>query len=79
MTEIYPFRSATEVTPHDTNELSGGVTRGVWCSGAGDLALILADDSVAVTLAIPQAGYYPLKAKIILSTGTTVTTIHACY
>jgi hypothetical protein len=67
------------VTPHDTNELTF-VTRGVWVGGAGDLVVIFAGDSVAVTLVgVPAGTLLPIRVKIIKSTSTTATSIVGLY
>jgi hypothetical protein len=74
-----PPRKAFAVTTHDTNELSN-VSRGLWIGGAGDVTVILADDSAAVTLsAVPAGTLLPLQAKIVKATATTATLIIALY
>lgn len=74
-----PPRKGFAVTPHDTNQLSN-VSRGLWVGGNGDVSVILADDSVAITLsAVPAGTLLPLQAKIVKSSGTTATLIIALY
>lgn len=75
-----PAQKAAAITPHDTNALSGGVCRGIYVGGAGNLAVICADDTNAVTFTGVLAGtIYPICAKIVKSTGTTATNLVALY
>lgn len=68
---------AVAVTPHDTNALAR-TTRGLYVGGAGDLAVILDSDTVAVTFVGVLAGsVLPIRARIVKSTGTTATYILA--
>jgi hypothetical protein len=68
-----PARKAFAITPHNTNELSS-VTRGIFVGVAGDVAAILAGDTVAVTFK-GVSGMLAIRAKVILVTGTTATDI----
>lgn len=68
---------AVAVTPHDTNDLAN-VARALWVGGAGNVAVLLSEDSSAVTFVGVAAGtLLPLRAKRVLSTGTTATSIVA--
>lgn len=72
-------RKAIAITPHDTNELAN-VTKAIWVGGAGNIVVILEDDSAAVTLVGVAAGtLLPLRAKIVKSTSTTATSLVALY
>lgn len=63
------------ITKHDTNELAY-VTRGIWVGGAGNIAILAVDDSDAVTLVGVAAGtLIPIRAKKVMSTNTTATSI----
>lgn len=74
-----PVRHGEAITPHDTNELAH-VPRYIYVGGAGDVSVILAGDTVAVTLkAVPVGTVLPLRAKIVKSTGTTSTFLIALY
>lgn len=71
--------SAIAITPNDDTDLSG-ITRGIHCAGdGGTVALILADDTEAVTHYIAQGGYLPVRAKRVLSTGTDATSLVGWY
>lgn len=70
-----PARSALVITPHDSNELAT-VSRAIYVGGTGDIAVILLDDSSAVTLVgVPAGTVLPVRAKIVKSTGTTATNL----
>lgn len=72
-----PAQNAVAVTPHDTNELTV-YSRGLYVGVSGNVAVILAGDSSAVTFVGLAAGIiHPIRAKVVLSTGTTATSIVA--
>lgn len=74
-----PPTKAFTVTPHDTNELAAIPTQ-IHIGGVGDVALIMQDDSVAVTLLAVAAGTtLNMRPKIIKGTGTSATNIIALY
>lgn len=78
-TDISSAYKAVAVTKSDSNTLADGV-RGVWVGGAGDLAVILAGDTAAVTLsAVPAGVLLPIQPSKIMSTNTTATLIVALY
>lgn len=67
-----PFSNGGAVTLHDTNELSMA-TRGIMVTTVGNVAVTLISGE-SVTLPACQPGIiYPVRAKIIKSTGTTAT------
>jgi hypothetical protein len=71
-----PARSAVAITPDDNTDLARGATRGLYIGGGGDVTVIMADDSAAVTLAGLVAGVvHPLRVKRVKATGTTATGI----
>lgn len=73
-------RSARAVTPSDTTILNG--TRAIFNGGASacNIALILAQDSAAVTFANVQAGeILPVTAIKVMSTNTSCSNIVALY
>ena len=73
-----PFTYLRGVTPANTN-LPSGVCRGIYVGGAGNLTVILEDDTSAVTLTGVVAGQvYPLRA-IQVTSATTATGIVAGY
>ena len=51
-------------------------TRGIWVGGAGNLAVIFAGDSAAVTLVGVAAGtMLPIQVTKVMATNTTATSI----
>ena len=72
-------RSASAVTPHDTNPL-GNVSKALFVGGAGNIALRLVDDSSDVTFTGVTAGsILPVRASHIRATSTTATNIVNLY
>jgi len=73
-----PPAHAVAVTKSDTTILSP--TRYIWVGGTGDLAVLLAGDSVAVTLsAVPAGTMLQICAQKVMSTNTTATLIIALW
>ena len=72
-----PVTNAFAVTPADS-ELTNW-TRAVWVGGAGNLTVILADDSSAVEIEdIPAGSLLPIRCKQIRA-ATTATKIVGFY
>jgi hypothetical protein len=75
-----PVTGMDAVTPSDTIDLPGGTCRAIWAGVAGNVAIIAADDSAAVTLkGVPAGQWTPVQAKRVMSTNTTATDIVAGY
>ena len=74
-------QSMVAVTPADGADLAGGVTRGVWVNGSGNISLDTAyGETVLLTIPATATGQViPLAVKRIRSTSTTATGIFACY
>lgn len=71
-------RRAVVVTPADNVPLALGPTRGLYVGAAAAcaVAVILADDTVAVTFAaVPSGSFMPIRAKVVMATNTTCTAI----
>ena len=65
------------VTPHDINELTF-ISKALYVGTGGNIAMIAQEDSAAVTLTSVAAGsIIPVRAKIVLATGTTASNIVA--
>src|SRR5437899_1137608 len=74
-----PVRSAA-VTPDDNIDLAGGLTLALWIGGAGNVSVILADDSNPVTLtAVPVGTMLSLRVRRVRATNTTATLIVALF
>ncbi|MEG3124801.1 spike base protein, RCAP_Rcc01079 family [Sphingomonas sp. GB1N7] len=73
-----PARRAAAITPNDTNIIS--TTRAILIGGAGDLAVLFADDTASVVLKGLVAGsILPIRVQKVLATGTTATNLVALY
>lgn len=74
-----PAVETAAVTPNNTNDLP--VTcRALWVGTGGDVALMAAGDTVAVTLKnVANGTLLPIKTKRVLVTGTTAADIVALY
>lgn len=71
-------RKALAITPTDNAALALGPTRWLYSGATATcaLAVILADDTAAVTFTGVLAGtFVPLRAKVVMATGTTCTGI----
>lgn len=67
-----PTGAATAISPSDVTPLAR-TTRAIFVGGTGNLRLTLASGDT-VTLNNVQAGMvYPLRATLVLATGTTAT------
>lgn len=72
-----PATRSGAVTPSDGVDLAN-VSRALWVGGAGNVAVMLRDDTVATTFVGVAAGtMMPLRVKRVMSTGTTATNIVA--
>lgn len=69
-----PMRTAFLVTPSDTADLAV-MTRGVYCGGAGNLKVDMADGTTVVFTAVPIGYVLPIRARRIYATLTTSTLI----
>jgi len=70
-----PASRGVAITPSDITDLPAGV-RALWVGGAGDISVILADDTDPVTLsAIPPGTLLPLMVRRVRATNTTATNI----
>ena len=69
---------AFAVTPSNATTFSLA-TRWLWISGAGNVAVTMADGSTATFLAVPAASKLPLSVTQVRATGTTATGIVGAY
>lgn len=73
-----PASQVAAVTKSDSTELVA--VRGLWVGGAGDVAVIAAEDSAAVTIVgVPAGTLLPIRVRKVMSTNTTATSIVALY
>lgn len=78
-TNTAPAISAKAVTPSADSNLPDGICRALWVGGAGNVVLIAANDTDAVTIAGVEAGtILPIRTKAVRNT-STATSIVALY
>jgi len=71
-----PAVKAAAVTPNDSTEIAP--TKALYVGTGGSMAVQLAGDSSSVTLTnVPNGALLPIRAVIVLSTGTTASDIVA--
>lgn len=70
--------SADEIVPHDTNELPIN-TKAIYVGGTGNITMKTPAGNTVVFATIPAGTILPVKANIVLATGTTATTLVALY
>lgn len=74
-----PASSAYAVTPSDTTVLSP-LPRSLYVGAAGNVAIVPEDGTASVVFVAVAAGQIlPIRAKKVMSTGTTATNIVALY
>jgi hypothetical protein len=74
-----PITNAVAVTPDDDDDLAS-VARALYVGVSGDVAVIFADGTAAVTLTGLAGGvWHPIRVKRVLATGTDATNIMAGY
>lgn len=73
-----PAISVASVTPSDSTNLSS-IARALWVGGAGDVAVVCPDNTVATLVGVPAGTLLPVRAKRVNSTNTTATSIVALY
>lgn len=71
---VAPFSDGFAITPHDTNELAN-VTRAIYVGGAGNIALTTVNGDSITLAGLALGDWVPIRAKIVLSTGTTATNL----
>jgi hypothetical protein len=69
-----PARKLAAVTPSDSTVLVNA--KALWVTAAGTLAVVAADDTVAVSLGTISAGtLVPVRASKVMATGTTASVV----
>jgi hypothetical protein len=65
-------RSGASVTPHDTN---ANEFDALWIGVSGNLAVKLSGNNNSITFENVPIGWFPVKTSLVLSTGTTASSI----
>lgn len=68
---------AVAVTPADGTTIP--VTRALYIGTSGNLAVIMAEGTAAVTFTNVPAGIFPIQVQKVMSTNTTASNIVALY
>lgn len=75
-----PARNSYAVTPHDTNEIGTYMPKALYVGVGGTIVMELDGDVSSTTfLNVPSGAILPVRARVILATGTTATNILAIY
>lgn len=64
------------ITPSDTADLQE-TANAIYVGGAGDIALVTTGGASLTFVAVPAGSILPVKARTVLATGTTATTLLA--
>ena len=78
----FPSDRAEAITPSDTVDLPVGVTRAIYVGGAGNIAVIMGNQTNPVTfMAVPVGQVLPIRVRRVLAvgSGTTATNLLALY
>lgn len=67
------------VTPSDTVDLAGGITRGIYVGATGNVSLDNGIDTAVIFVALVAGVIHPIRATRVRATGTTATPIIAIY
>lgn len=71
-----PASKAVTITKSDVTDLTSSKIRALWVGGAGDVAVIMLNDTAAVTItAVPAGTLLPIAVNKVMSTNTTATSI----
>ena len=73
-----PATGAVSITPDD-DTLLASITRAVWVGGAGDMAVLMADDSAVTFVGVQAGSLLPIRVKRVNNTDTTATGILGLY
>ena len=65
-----PYTTIVAITPHDTNNVSGGLVRALWIGTAGAIRVLTWDDSDVVLPAMQAGIWHPIAVKRVFATNT---------
>lgn len=78
--QVSPAVKATPVTPTDNTPLAFGPCRALYIGTAGNVAVLLDNDTTPVTFTGCYGGQIlPVMVTYVMATGTTATSIIALY
>ena len=67
------------VTPSDSVALPDGIARALYCTGAGNISVLLESGATAVLTGVPANTIVPISVSRVNATSTTATGIFALY
>lgn len=67
------------VTPSDSVALPDGIARGLYCTGAGNIAVVLESGATATLTSVPANTIVLISVSQVNATSTTATGISALY
>lgn len=71
-----PATKLISITKSDATDLTSSKIRALWVGGAGDVAVIALNDTVAVTIAsVPAGTLLPIAVTKVMSTNTSASSI----
>ena len=73
-----PVSNAAAITTHDSDELPS-TTHGIYVGGAGNITLITTKGQTVLFTAVPVGLIIPIRAKVVMATGTTATNLVALW
>lgn len=73
-----PVTGAVSVTPDDT-DLLANISRALWVGEAGNMAVVMADDTEVTFAGIAAGTLLPIRVKRVNDTDTTAASILALY
>ena len=76
---LAPALNYVAITPHDTTDFDGFVTRGIYVGGAGDVVVVDHLGNAVTFSSVPAGTILPIRARRVNSTSTTATNMVALY
>ena len=76
--ETFPANRAVAITASDSDELDN-VTRAIYVGSTGDLKVVTLGGDTIVFKSLPAGALLPVRAKQVLSTGTTASDLVALW
>lgn len=73
------YKAAVAVVPSDVTSFTRGVCQGIYVGGAGNVAAVMEDGTVATFTAPPVGSILPIRAVRVNATNTTATLMLALY
>lgn len=73
------FGHSMAITPHDSTNYTEGEAQAIWVGGAGNVAVVKADGTVAQLNGCPAGSVIPMRSIRVNSTNTTATVLVALY